>query len=84
MFAHTSSPPVYVIPALYVDPCNDWDVRLTGGHVVNEGRLEVCLHQSWGTVSDSTWSNEEAQVVCRQLGYSMKGNSVYTLVYHRV
>ena len=71
---HTSSPPVYIT----TDLCNDWDVRLTGGDVVNEGRLEVCLHQSWGTVSDSTWSNEEAQVVCRQLGYSTEGSSVYT------
>ena len=56
-----------------IDLCNDWDVRLTGGDVVNEGRLELCLHQSWGTASDSTWSTEEAQVVCRQLGYSTIG-----------
>ena len=42
---------------------------------MNEGRLELCLHQRWGTVSDSTWSKEEAEVVCRQLGYSTEGNS---------
>ena len=55
------------------DLCNDWDVRLTGGDVLNEGQLELCLHQSWGTVSDSTWSKEEAQVVCQQLGYNTEG-----------
>ena len=66
----------YITCVCSTDLCNDWDVKLTGGTVMNEGRLELCLHQRWGTVSDGTWSNEEAQVVCRQLGYSTEGSSV--------
>ena len=66
---------IYLL-ACSTDLCNDWDVRLTGGDVVNEGRLELCLHQSWGTVSDSTWYKEEVQVVCRQLGYSTEGKVI--------
>ena len=49
--------------------CQDGGVRLVGGQSAYEGRVEVCLSQRWGTVTDSEWSAEDAQVVCRQLGY---------------
>ena len=45
--------------------CKDGDVRLLGGQSAYEGRVEVCLSQRWGTVTDSEWSAEDAQVVCR-------------------
>ena len=55
------------------DSCQDGDVRLVGGQSAYEGRVEVCLSQRWGTVTDDGWSTAYAQVVCRQLGYNSFG-----------
>ena len=44
------------------------------GNGPNVGRLEICINGDWGTVCDDMWTRTNAQVVCRQLGYSTDGN----------
>ena len=56
-------------------------MRLVGGNVPNEGRVEVCINDVWGTVCDDGWSSTDASVVCRQLGYSTEGQTLI-LVFH--
>jgi len=41
-----------------------------GGGYPSEGRVEICINNAFGTICDDGWSNEDAQVICRQLGYS--------------
>ena len=53
--------------------CHDGDIRLVGGSVTNEGRVEICYNNQWGTVCDDLFGSPEARVVCRQLGYSTAG-----------
>ena len=50
--------------------CSNGEIRLEGGSSLYEGRVEICRNQQWGTVCDNSWTNVDATVVCRHLGYS--------------
>ena len=60
------------LPLYLHRPCTDYDLRLVGGQVPNEGRVEICMDQQWGTICDYSWDDNEARVVCRQLGYPLE------------
>lgn len=46
---------------------------MVNGSTALEGRVEVCVGGSWGTVCDAQWGDPEAMVACRQLGFSPTG-----------
>ena len=47
--------------------CTDGEIRLTDGSNALEGRVEICFNRAWGTVCDTGFGNDEAQVICTQL-----------------
>ena len=53
--------------------CITGEVRLVDGANALEGRLELCISGTWGTVCNDGFDREAAMVVCRQLGVQESG-----------
>ena len=56
-----------------IAPCITGQLRLVGGNLANEGRVEICMKNIWGTVCSDSWGSTDATVVCQELGYSTQG-----------
>ena len=49
-------------------------MRLVRGVVPSEGTVEVCVGETWaGTICHNRWDENDAAVICRQLGYPPEG-----------
>ena len=50
--------------------CVNGDIRLQNGTQPFNGRLEICLNGTWGTICNNQFGGVDASVACRQLGFS--------------
>ena len=60
-------------PAAANFSCADGELRLVGGAIPSEGRLEICFNNQFGTICDDGFGREDAEVACAQLGFSRSG-----------
>ena len=63
---HTAFPP-------HVGRCTEGTIRLAGNVTNSSGRVDVCSNGRWGVVCGSNFGMNEAQAVCRNLGYDTSG-----------
>ncbi len=65
--------------SILIIECTEGDIRLVGRLNSNEGRVEICIGNEYGTICDQAWDTTDASVVCRQLGLSNTGINYYVL-----
>ena len=68
----------------YITGCTHGNIRLVGGSNSQEGRVEICLNGQWGTVCHDYWSQVDANIACRQLGYSNSGSLKFIIKNHKI
>ena len=54
-------------------------VRLSGSTVKYAGRVEICIETTWTPLCDQSWDFKDAQVVCKELGYSTYGITTFVM-----
>ena len=54
---------MYYLLSYLLVPCTYCDVRLVNGSISLEGRVEICIDGTYGTVCDDTWDDNDAEVV---------------------
>lgn len=60
---------VYTSCLEIIAECYDGSVRLAGGKNTSTGRVEVCNNNTWGTVCDVGWDNQDAVAACMSAGF---------------
>ena len=69
----------YYFELIFVD-CTEGDLRLIpNGPYKSIGRIELCINGTWGTICSDFIDDNDAMVLCRQLGYSALGNKELSL-----
>ena len=62
------------------DSCQEGDVRLLNGTTRAQGQIQFCYNDHWISIHGhpyDLWGTNEANVVCRQLGFATFGAKTY-------
>ena len=60
---------IFCIDCVFSNGTSD-HIRLAGSTVAGSGRVEILIGDQWGTICDTFWGLADAEVACRDLGYS--------------
>ena len=56
--------------------------RLISGASSHEGVVQIWTDGGWGVLCDSGWGDEESDVTCRQLGWSVGTANEFVFINH--
>ena len=63
--------------------CSDGDLRLVNSTSDGEGRVELCVNNTYGSICADFWDEVDAQVVCGQLGFLRNGQDTLKLCSYK-
>ena len=72
---------MFILSIIVGSLCTFGTVRLSDGTSKDEGRVELCYNAEWGTFCDLNWDRRDAQVICRELGYSSTCEKIIHKLY---
>ena len=75
LYISTTPVKVIIMIIIILIGCLHGQLRLVNGSIPNAGRLEICIMDQWGTICNDGWTHDNAEVACRQLGYSTDGKT---------
>ncbi|XP_053387321.1 uncharacterized protein LOC123542232 [Mercenaria mercenaria] len=59
---------------LYAFPLNISDIQLKNGYRPSEGRVEILVNGTWGTICDTRFASADATVICKMFGLDGRGS----------
>lgn len=72
-----------MVKCIAIGACDsDGEIRLVGGRYSNEGRLELCRNEVWGTVCNENWDITDARVACAELSQDPEANITGIAIYY--
>ena len=53
--------------------CTDYDIQLVNNSISNGGKLMMCINGVWGVFCYNSITTNDAQMICKHLGYPSAG-----------
>ena len=60
----------------YVQLVDDDENTFLIKDTLSRGRTEICINETFQTICEDQWTNEDASVLCSELGFARQGKLI--------